>query len=123
MNRANLKRKHYRPFNPIRNSEKLPEQLNFRMLKEKLNREVLLAKQFVSREGGIMQVYYAFKNRRKVHKQDADYHIYPPKTDEQTERRAVGKLFYNRSRNRTQYFKILIYDHWQENNSENKSKP
>ena len=56
-----------------------------------------------------MKTFYALKNKNKHHKQDPDYFVFLPKTDENTKSRLVGKIYKNRGKDGTQYLTIIFF--------------
>ena len=56
-----------------------------------------------------MKTFYALKNKNKHHKQDPDYFVFLPKTNENTKSKLVGKIYKNRSKDGTQFLNIVIF--------------
>ena len=56
-----------------------------------------------------MKTFYALGNKNKHHKQDPDYFVFLPKTDENAKSRLVGKIYKNRGKDGTQFLNIVIF--------------
>jgi Tol biopolymer transport system component len=65
-----------------------------------------------------MKTFYALRNKNKHHKQDPDYFVFLPKTDENAKSRLVGKIYKNRGKDGTQFLNIVIFG--DENKAEEK---
>ena len=55
-----------------------------------------------------MKTFYALRNKNKHHKQDPDYFVFLPKTDEDAKSRLVGKIYKNRGEDGTQFLNNVI---------------
>jgi len=56
-----------------------------------------------------MKTFYALRNKNKHHKQDPDYFVFLPKTDENTKSKLVGKIYKNRGKDGTPYLNNMIF--------------
>ena len=56
-----------------------------------------------------MKTFYAMKNKNKRYKQDPDFFVFLPRTDENTKGKIVGKIYKNRGKDGTQFLNIVIF--------------